>query len=277
MRWMILLTLLVWLPVRAQSVLFYQPLNIDASVQPAQWQTMLDDSREAGFDTLVVQWMQHDESDFGGSDGWLVNLLRRAQADGFALVLGLYHDSAYYPRMMDGHAAPMEWYQWLARSLDLQRWLRANTGLQPKGWYLPMELDDRLFSDPASRDVLARQLKVFRGLLDAPLHVSAFSAGVLTPETYAAWLDSLPADQVWWQDGRGTGDLSADILEVYRGALSCRIGIVAEAFRQVSNSCQRFVAIPAVPRFDTGCHRRAVFSLRYLPWGAPLLENMRAR
>lgn len=274
MRWMILLLLTVWPPAHADGVLFYQPLNVDASLDQGQWQTILDESRQAGVDTLVVQWTQHGESDFGGADGWLLALLRRAQSDGFKLVLGVHYDPAYYQRMKEGQAAPMEWYQWLAKSLELQRWLRSHAGLEPQGWYLPMELDDRLFAEAALRGVLSRQLKAFRDLLDGPLHVSVFSAGVLPPAAYAAWLDSLPVDQVWWQDGRGSGSLPADILEAYRSALPCHIGIVAEAFRAVSGADAQFAAVPAAPHLDTGCHPRGVFSLRYRPWGAPLLKNM---
>lgn len=275
-RWILLLMLAVWPPAHADGVLFYQPLNVDARLHATQWQSILDGSRAAGVDTLVVQWARHGESDFGGVEGWLVGLLRKAHAEGFKLVLGAHYDPAYYPRMTEAHAAPMEWYQWLARSLELQRWLGTHAGFEPQGWYLPMELDDRLFADPALREALARQLKVFGDLLGAPLHVSAFSAGVLPPAAYAAWLDSLPVEQVWWQDGRGTGSLPADILEAYRKALPCRIGIVAEAFRAVSAADAAFAAVPAEPRLDTGCHPRAVFSLRYRPWGAPLLDNMRA-
>lgn len=38
---------------------------------------------------------------------------------------------------------------------------------------------------------------------------------------------------------------------------------------------EALAAVAEEPQLDTGCHPRAVFSLRYRPWGAPLLENMR--
>lgn len=276
-RWTCALWLaLAWLPARADGVLFYQPLNVDAGMDAGTWKAMLDQARAAGTRTLIVQWTRHADSDFGGAEGWLLQRLREAQADGLQLVLGLSYDPAYYRTMADARAVTMAWYQWLADAQRQHRWLREHGRLAPVGWYLPLELDDRLFADPALRSTLARQLEQFRAQLDAPLHLSAFSAGVLTPRQYASWLDQLPVDQVWWQDGRGTRALAPEVLDAYRGALSCRIGIVNEAFEQISQNTQDFSARPRPPADDAGCHPRAVFSLRYRPWGAPLLERLRS-
>lgn len=275
MRWLMLLCMVVCLPVKAEGVLFYQPLNVDARVTDAEWEKALDGAREAGVHTLIVQWTQHGESTFGGEDGWLLQRLRAAEAHGLGLILGLHYDPAYYERMGDAQAVTMEWYRWLAASLEQQRWLREVGGLEPAGWYLPLELDDHIFRDAASREVLSRQLAAFRAQLDAPLHVSAFSAAVLTPENFGKWLAELPVDQVWWQDGRGTSALAPEVLAAYREQLPCSIGIVAEAFRQISDGDQSFRAEPVEPQLDTGCHPQAVFSLRYRPWGRVLLHNQR--
>lgn len=154
-----------------------------------------------------------------------------------------------------------------------QRTLREQWQLPVAGWYLPMELEDQQFQAPERREALQRQLKEFRMRLDGPLHLSAFSAGKLAPSAYAGWLGDLAGlgIQVWWQDGEGTGALPARVRRAYAGALPCSIGIVREAFRQVSQPDQPFRAQPAEPARASGCHPDAVFSLRYRPWGKVLL------
>jgi len=60
----------------------------------------------------------------------------------------------------------------------------------------------------------------------------------------------------------------------YTSALPCPVGIVHEAFRQVSASGQAFRAEPAAPQAaSAGCHPSAVFSLRYRPWGKVIFDN----
>jgi hypothetical protein len=56
------------------------------------------------------------------------------------------------------------------------------------------------------------------------------------------------------------------------------VGIVYEAYRQVSAEGQPFRAEPATPDASTeGCHPTAVFSLRYRPWGQVILDNQHKR
>ncbi|MNF00635.1 hypothetical protein D3C80_1994980 [compost metagenome] len=78
---------------------------------------------------------------------------------------------------------------------------------------------------------------------------------------------------VWWQDGAGTGRLPALVRQGYEQALPCRVGVVREAFRQVSAPEQAFRAEPAEPRLGSGCHAEAVFALRYRPWARGILPQ----
>ena len=57
----------------------------------------------------------------------------------------------------------------------------------------------------------------------------------------------------------------------YEQALPCRVGVVREAFRQVSAPGEVFKAQPADPKRGTGCHAEAVFDLRYRPWARGVL------
>ncbi|KAB0495931.1 DUF4434 family protein [Pseudomonas vancouverensis] len=264
--------------VAADERIFYQPLNVDASLSPAQWQRVWQDSAKQGAHTVIVQWTAYGDADFGGPGGWLANSLKQAQAQGLKLVLGLRMDPAYYQRIneLDSAGLATYWQAQLGQSLTQQQKLRKDWKLPVSGWYLPMELDDLHFLAPDRRQTLQRQLKDLAGKLDAPLHVSVFNVGKLAPQVNGQWLGELAnaGIQVWWQDGAGTGRLSSVVRNGYASALPCSVGIVQEAFRQVSAEGQPFKAEPvplqAVP---TACHPTAVFSLRYRPWGKVILDN----
>jgi len=252
-------------------VLFYQPQSRDARLDAAQWQALWQATRQAGVDTLIVQWSRHGEEDFGGADGWLRASLGQAAQAGLGLVLGLQHDPQYFDRAADAEGLSFYWQRLFAGYRQQQMVLAARQ-LPIAGWYLPAELDDRSLGSPALRTAFAAQLQSFRLEQRLPLHLSAFSAGRLSPAAYADWLATLqaPGIQLWWQDGAGTAALPADARGRYRAALPCSVGLIHEAFRQTSAAGQPFRAEPREPLADSGCHPRAVFSLRYRPWGRPL-------
>lgn len=266
--------------VRADQSLFYQPLNADAALSQEQWKQLWQTTARQGVHTLIVQWTAYGTDDFGGPHGWLAQSLKQAHESGLQLVLGLYMDPAYYQRLteLDGPGLESYWQYQLGRSLTQQRILRRDWQLPLSAWYMPMELDDLHFLDAGRRQSLQRQLKDFTGKLDAPLQLSAFSAGKLAPAVYAAWLQDIASlgVQVWWQDGAGTGSLATPVRAAYAGALPCRIGVVDEAFRQTSKPGQAFRAEPATPQsIGSACHPRALFELRYRPWAAVLLDAHR--
>ncbi len=278
MRTILALCLLaLCLPATADQRLFYQPLNRDASLTPAQWQQLWQATVAQGGKTLIVQWSAYGDSDFGGAQGWLANSLRTAHAQGLQLVVGLYMDPAYYQRLeaLDGEGLNNYWKTQLGRSLSQYQQLRQAWQLPVDGWYLPMELDDQHFRDAERRAALYSQLQALDRQLDKPLHISAFSAGKLSPRVNAAWLDQLAGLglTVWWQDGAGTGRLPALVRQGYEQALPCRVGVVREAFRQVSVPGQAFRAEPAEPKLGSGCHAEAVFALRYRPWARGVLPQ----
>ena len=273
--------LLVSFVARADERVFYQPLNVDASLSQAQWRTIWQETARQGGQTLIVQWTAYGDSNFGGATGWLASSLRLAHEQGLKLVLGLSMDPAYYQRIneLDSAALATYWQAQLGQSLAQQQKLRKDWKLPVSGWYLPLELDDLHFLPADRRTTLQRQLKDFAGKLDAPLHISAFSAGKLAPQVNGQWLGALAnaGMQVWWQDGAGTGRLPALIRQGYASALPCQVGIVREAFRQVSAEGQPFRAQPATPdATSAGCHPTSVFSLRYRPWGKVILDNQQS-
>lgn len=265
---------------RADERVFYQPLNVDARISQTQWRQIWRDTVKQGAHTLIVQWTAYGDSDFGGAKGWLASSLGLAHEAGLNLVLGLNMDPAYYQRIdeLDSAGLAMYWQTQLGQSLARQQVLRNDWKLPVTGWYLPLELDDLHFLAADRRQTLQRQLKDFATRLNAPLHVSAFSAGKLAPQVNGQWLGDLASQgiQVWWQDGAGTGRLPRLVREGYASALPCSVGVVREAFRQTSAAGQVFRAEPAsLENTPAGCHPLAVFSLRYRPWGRVILDNQR--
>lgn len=273
MRWILYCLLLACLPVAADQRVIYQPQSRDAVLGTEQWRQLWRDTVRQGGKTLIVQWTRYGDEGFGGADGWLAASLKEAHAQGLELVLGLYLDSAYYRRIdeLDGAGLAAYWKSRLGDSLAQQREVRT-WNLPVAGWYLPMELDDLHFRDKDRREALFTQLQEFNRKLDAPLHLSAFSTGKLAPGVQASWFGELAGlkVQVWWQDGAGTGRLPALVRQQYAAALPCEVGIIREAFRQVSQEGEPFRAVPAQPGTGAGCHAEAVFALNYRPWAKVL-------
>lgn len=274
MRRLLMLLLLVCLPVVADQRVIYQPLNQDAVLTSEQWRQLWRATVQNGGRTLIVQWTRYGDERFGGASGWLANSLREAHAQGLELVIGLHMDSAYYSRIneLDSAGLAAYWQAQLGASLTQQREVREQWNLPVAGWYLPMELDDLHFQAADRREVLHTQLQEFNRKLDGPLHLSAFSTGKLAPEVQASWFAELAGLRLklWWQDGAGTGRLSPLVRQRYADALPCEVGIIREAFRQVSAEGQAFRAVPGAPALGAGCHTEAVFALNYRPWAKVL-------
>ncbi|MDU9392960.1 DUF4434 domain-containing protein [Pseudomonas sp. zfem002] len=273
MRRILLVLLFACLPAVADQRVIYQPLNRDAVLSAEQWRQLWADTVRNGGRTLIVQWTRYGDERFGGADGWLASSLRLAHEQGLELVLGLHLDSAYYTRIdeLDSTGLAAYWKVQLGESLAQQREVRT-WKLPVAGWYLPMELDDVHFWQEERRAALFTQLQEFNRKLDAPLHLSAFSAGRLAPGIQSEWFTQLAGLglKLWWQDGEGTGRLPAEVREHYANVLPCEVGIIREAFRQVSKDGEPFRAVPMKPGTGAGCHAEAVFALNYRPWAKVL-------
>lgn len=218
------------LSATADEHLFYQPLERDAQLSQAQWRTLWKAAAAQGGKTLIVQWSAYGANDFGGAQGWLANTLRLAHEQGLQLVLGLYRDAAYDQHIdeLDGVGLMAYWQTQLGKSLAQQRKVREQWQLPVTGWYLPMTVDDLHFHSADRRQALYTQLQAFNRRLDAPLHISAFSAGRLSPAVNARWLEQLASLKlrVWWQDGLGSSRLAPLVRQGYLDALPASIDIV---------------------------------------------------
>ncbi|MFC5581758.1 DUF4434 domain-containing protein [Rhodanobacter terrae] len=278
----------------ATTAIFYQPQLRDREIAQAQWPSMFAQVRARGFDTLVLQWTRYGDA-FGDRAGhaWLLQRVREARAAGLRIVLGLDSDPAFFQRQEASTGELGGYLDTLSRrDAEVARQWAGDLGSEAiAGWYLPIEIDDRRWRDPAARrrlqDYLAAERRQLDGIVRRPVYVTSFFAGNMTPSSYAELLADLQRSGVraWVQDGAGTGRLNRGERELYLDAASqCAgmhaQGIVYEIFRQ-TGADKAFTA-SALPTVEAGaalaqrapCGGDSVFfELRYLPEMAGVLQR----
>ncbi|HEV2682703.1 MAG TPA: DUF4434 domain-containing protein [Rhodanobacter sp.] len=295
LRWLAgLMLLLAPLLAAATTAIFYQPQLRDRAVAQAQWPSLFAQVHAQGFDTLVVQWTQYGDA-FGDPTGhaWLLQRVREARAAGLRIVLGLGSDPAFFQRQEASPVALDDYLLTLSRhnAEVARRWADDLRGETIAGWYLPIEIDDRRWRDPAARKQLQDYLVSERRQLDKiaqrPIYVTSFFAGNMTPSRYAELLADVQRSgvRVWVQDGAGTGRLDRGERELYLGAASqCAgshaHGIVYEIFHQTgTDKAFTASALPAVEASAALAQRApcegdsVFFELRYLPEMAEILRH----
>lgn len=292
LRWLAAAALLLALPSAvATTAIFYQPQLRDRDVASAQWPSVFAQVRARGFDTLVVQWTRYGDA-FGDPAGhaWLLQRVREAHAAGLHIVLGLDSDPAFFRRQEASPAALDAYLRTLSRrnAEVARRWIDDLGSAAIAGWYLPLEIDDRRWRDPAARRLLLDHLAAERRQLDdiarRPVYVSSFFAGNMAPPRYAELLAEARRSgvRVWVQDGAGTGRLGAAERALYLDAAAgCAQphaqGLVYEIFRQTGEDKAFTASALPVAEADAALAQRApcagdsvFFELRYLPEMAAL-------
>ncbi|WP_162253129.1 DUF4434 domain-containing protein [Rhodanobacter sp. Soil772] len=286
--------LLTALLADATTAIFYQPQLRDREVAQAQWPSAFAQVRARGFDTLVVQWTQYGDA-FGDPAGhaWLLQRVREAHAAGLRIVLGLDSDPAFFQRQEASPVALDTYLRTLSRrnAEAARRWVDDLGSAAIVGWYLPLEIDDRRWRDPAVRrqllDYLAAERRQLDGIAQRPVYVTSFFAGNMTPTRYAELLTDVQRSGVraWVQDGAGTGRLGRGERELYLGAASqCAgshaHGIVHEIFRQIGEDSAFTAVALSAAEADAALAQRApcggdsvFFELRYLPGMATVLQR----
>lgn len=265
--------------------IFYQPHDVDGELTDGEWAYILAETKKAGFDRLIVQWVRFGSSDFGGHGGWLERLVTRADSEGLDVVLGLYADPDFFKRVRGGDselAAYLNGY--LVKNLSVLDEVSGQPFARDVvGWYLPAEFDDRYwlsdFRKGLLQDQLAKWDKVVASRTRKPWSTSSFFTGWQTPENYSHWLNGLDYE-LWIQDGSGTAVLTSDQRTLYLEQIGkVRSGIIVEAFSQVSRDGE-FSATSRAPEDllqleeayrALGFERVGYFSLRYMPFARDLL------
>lgn len=280
---------------QAMNAVIYQPQNRDMQVSSAQWQTLMQQLKTLGIDTLVLQWTRYGDAFASDAEQqWLQRQARIAHAAGLQIIVGLYADPDFFSRQMQPDAALGNYLNRL-RSEDraqAQRWLSTADSVPVSGWYISAEVDDLNWRTPQRQALalnwLQRERQELQHLSSQPVYVSSFFAGNMSPQGYGTLIRQLSQSgvQFWIQDGRGVGKLSAAERALYlQSSVGCQAatasvmsaitppaaGVVYEIFRQQPGKA--FHAEPAyrsndaVLRSLSPCQGkdRLLFSLRYLP------------
>jgi len=260
----------------------YQPLNRDAELGSHGWRYLLQKIVSRDVDFGVLQWTQYGNEVFAHPSPWLAETATLWQRE-MPLWLGLHTEPDYFTEMAKDVTAQQAFFDTYLRKVDatVAQWQLWTQQHQERflGWYVPLELSDAYFSSVEQREQLHAFLANLKQRLGpTPTSISLFLNANMAPAELGAWLADLQdlGYEVWLQDGAGTQALPDEERRKYFAELNCKVVLINEAFVQTSQ--QPFQARPArneelqyAMAQQPDCHRRILFSLRYLPETAGLL------
>lgn len=230
---------------------FLQLTEAQLGYGEADWNGPLAVLRATGADTVILQfsgdgagaYRERNQARLRGSEP-VGALLAAAERAGMQVYLGLHADP-HWPSDEAAHRLPPPLHDGPAAHALAQS-CRASPACA--GWYLPSEIDDQTWQDPARTHALAAHLHraslALRALAPRPVVVAPFFTGRLDPEAHARWWGQLMAqrsfDVLALQDGVGTGRATPAQAAAYLRALApvaaaagVRLWTVVELFRQL--------------------------------------------
>lgn len=266
-----------WLPTRLDGT-FFQPWRGDFD-DWAVWRTRFELMRRLGCEQLVLQWVEYADGNdrFAASASALDRLFDLAGAHGLTLRIGLPFDNGFWAtaaageRQIGAHLETVLSRQ--KRHLETASYAGHSAFA---GWYLPQELDDYTWRQPAVRDRLLNYLSEIAaaaaGRGDRLLAVSTFHSVMATegawPDLWSAILERVALVPLI-QDGAGVTDRApaspsagpARLAESLR-AQAKPFELVVELFKQFDDGDGRsalpFTARAAsFPRVQTQLERAA--------------------
>lgn len=205
--------------------------------------------RAIGVTEIVVQWSVdgiapvHDDAQrVGPLRPALEKVLRAAHDQHMRVTLGLVHDRGYWEKIKGDPEAVRRYFHQLCRvslatAADVARLDPDRAALS--GLYIPQEIDDQSWLEPARQAELLLFLKNLRAGLrtlapDLPVAVSGFSNGYAAPEAQEGlWRHILMQsgiDRVLFQDGVGVHKLREQEVGLFfhavaRAAASARTSV----------------------------------------------------
>ncbi len=229
---------------------------------PERWEAMFQNFAELELREIYVQWSVYNDIDYSAVVDVILTLAERHR---MKVHLGLAFDSAFWatpenPQALDASLAARR-----DRSLRVAQLLSARHRRQSSlaGWYLPEEINETVWRESRSRQILFQHLKescrALRGMKPRkPVSISGYADIRTDPATLAAFWSALltaaPIDRVLLQDGIGVGNLGIGYAPAYyramKDAVSKRrrdMSIIVETFRQVDGDFNQkpFRAVPA--------------------------------
>jgi hypothetical protein len=234
---------------------FLQLTDAQLARPTAEWQQLFEELRKIGINTLFLQWTvldrkplfqtaRHDTT----ASAPLSSILDLAARSGIRVWFGLALDSSYWEQIKQPAEMLKPYFR--RRLQDLVGFLddlNASAAHAPfAGWYIPDEIDDRTWLDPAKRAVLKKYLAETVALLKArrpgsKVAISGFSNSFADPDLLGSfWADVIRAsgiDLLLFQDGVGEGKVALENVGLYYAALDravrsvgAQLGAVVELF-----------------------------------------------
>ncbi len=250
------------------------------------WRADLHTLRNLQADTVIIQWSAEEpviyfeaqeapSSRFTETYPAIERILEAAEAEGMSVLIGLQHHPEYWDQIKGREKVIRDFFRLrMARNERLQRALLQTFGNRRAwtGYYIPDEVDDLTWRDPAMQAIIHDYLKRMAAILrrnDAgrTIAVSSFFRGRTSPERMTenlmAMLGDTGIDILLVQDGVGTGDPPLQYVPLYYNVLSNAwktkvndeerhtqlpaLWCVIETFRQTSGLNDPFTAEPASP------------------------------
>ena len=239
---------------------FLQLTDAQLTRPTAEWRQLFGEFRAIGINTLFLQWTVVDHKPLfqtarhdPGTGTTLASILDIAEQSGVRVWFGLAFDSNYWEEIKQSPDLLRPYFrrrlQELAGFLDDLN--KTTAGAPFAGWYIPDEIDDRTWLDPAKRVILKKYLADTVALVKArrpgsKVAISGFSNSFADPELLASfWADLIRAsgiDLLLFQDGVGEGKVALENVEFYYGALDravrsvgAQLGAVVELFSLTSD------------------------------------------
>lgn len=231
---------------------FVQLLADHAAWDASRWETLFAAMRAIGVDEVVVQWSVNGVTPVYASRHFktppqasLPAVLAAARSQGMRLIVGLVHDPAFWSKIeRDPKLVRVYFRRLCLDSLATAGEIANLAGDNPAfaGFYIPQEIDDRNWLDPARRKVLITYLgELTRGLHDiapdAPVAISGFSNAFAEPGLLEqCWEDILRQtgiDRVLFQDGVGVAKLRPTETGIFLAAVSRAARTVGRTFTPV--------------------------------------------
>jgi hypothetical protein len=234
---------------------FLQLTDAQLARPTAEWHQLFEELRKIGINTLFLQWTvldrkplfqtaRHDTT----ASAPLSSILDLAARSGIRVWFGLALDSSYWEQIKQPAEMLKPYFR--RRLQDLVGFLddlNASAAHAPfAGWYIPDEIDDRTWLDPAKRTILKTYLAETVAVLKArrpnsKVAISGFSNSFADPDLLASfWTDVIRAsgiDLLLFQDGVGEGKVALENVGLYYAALDravrgvgAQLGAVVELF-----------------------------------------------
>lgn len=205
---------------------FVQPVDEHREWGEEEWKDLLARFEELGLSWIVLQWSRP-----GAGLESTEAILRIADERGMKVLVGLAHDDTFWesierePDLLEVYFRRIEF-----ESLELLREILPVAAAHPsfQGFYVPQEIDDVHWLEPAPRAVLFDFLRRVASRIgerhpSARIAISGFSNARADPGTLARFWAHLVRDcgigTILFQDGIGTGKLDLRHLPLYLAPL----------------------------------------------------------